>query len=155
MHQSREKRKEFKRKKPKLNPIGRKIARGGWISPLALSAGHRSSDPQVHRDGVRSSDRAFLNVGRHESFELLCWTAKQERETLQSSGMKIPSSLASTLSQLGVDASMWADLVWRGRKYFGRSSCVRNPTSMKEDAAKHGRPEHRGQAAAAACFAGG
>ena len=143
------------RKKQKRNPTGRKIRRDGWLSPLTLSAKHLSSDPQVHRDGVRSSDRGFLNIGWQEYVELLRWTAKQGRKTLQGVRAKVPSALASTLTKLGIDASMWADLVWKWQKYFGRASCVGSPEAMKEDAANHGKPYHRGQAAVAGCFAGG
>ena len=144
-----------KRGKQRRNPTVRKIRRDDWLSPLTLSKEDLSSDPQVHRGGVRSSDRGFLHIGSKEYFELLRWTAKQQSKTLQGIGAKAPSSLAPTLTKLGIDASMWADSVWKWQKYFGRTSCVGSPTSMKKDAAEHDKPYHRGQAAVAGCFAGG
>jgi hypothetical protein len=66
----------------------------------------------------------------------------------------VPRALAGTLATLGIDASMWRDLVWNWQRYFGKSSCAGRPESMQADAEQHGRRWHRGQRAAAACFAG-
>jgi hypothetical protein len=56
------------------------------------------------------------------------------------------------LASLGIDASMWRDMVWHFKKYFGRSACVGSPESMAADAARTGKRWHRGQRAARAFF---
>jgi hypothetical protein len=66
---------------------------------------------------------------------------------------KVPKGLAERLTAMGIEAGMWADLVWSWQKYFGKSSCVGWPESMKADAAAQGKPYHRGQGMAASCFA--
>jgi hypothetical protein len=80
---------------------------------------------------------------------LLRWTAKQ---SVDGAIGKVPASLAKTLTQLGIDASMWRDLVWHWQRYFGEASCAGRPDSMKNDAERTGRRWHRGQQAAAVCF---
>ncbi|EMI40511.1 hypothetical protein [Rhodopirellula sp. SWK7] len=47
---------------------------------------------------------------------------------------------------------MWRDLVWNWQKYFGKSSCVGSPDSMRHDAERCGKHHHQGQASASACF---
>jgi hypothetical protein len=48
---------------------------------------------------------------------------------------------------------MWRDLVWNWPRYFGQSSCVGRPEALRADAKRCGKHHHRGQAAAAVCFA--
>jgi len=58
------------------------------------------------------------------------------------------------LSSLGIDASMWQDLVWHFKKYFGRCSCVGSSVGMAADAERTGKRWHRGQKSAQAfCLA--
>lgn len=52
----------------------------------------------------------------------------------------------------GTDASMWRDMVWHFKKYFGRVSCVGSPASMAADAERTGKRWHRGQKAAKAFY---
>ena len=131
------------------NPTGREIRRDEWLAPLTLDERKHPGDPQAHADGLRSSDRGFLNISLREYLRLLRWTAKQSVDEMV---MKIPDSLARTLAELGIDASMWRDLVWHWQKYFGRSACVGRPDSMRVDAERTDHHWHRGQASAAACF---
>ncbi|MEM1228373.1 MAG: hypothetical protein AAGJ40_22000, partial [Planctomycetota bacterium] len=56
--------------------------------------------------------------------------------------------------ELGIDASMWRDLVWQWQMYFGKSACVGRPESMREHAAQSGRHHYRGQRSVRCCFAG-
>jgi REP element-mobilizing transposase RayT len=142
------------RKAKQRNPTGRRVRRDAWLSPLKLNPGKLSADAEVHGDGLRCSDRGFLKLDWTDYKRLLRWTAKQNADG-QSADETVatpPGSLASTLSQIGIEASMWRDLVWNWPKYFGRSSCVGSPESMKADAARTGRRFHRGQVAAAPCF---
>lgn len=137
------------RKSKRKNPTGRKIKRDGWLSPLTLSPDQLSSQAQVHAGGVRSSDKGFLNMAWKDYWRLLRWTAKQSVGGVTA---KVPRPLASVLTELGIDVSMWRDLVWNWQKYFGKTSCVGRPESIKQHAQQTGRHHHRGQASVAACF---
>ncbi len=132
------------------NPTGRQIRRDGWLSPLKLDQQILSLEPQVHADGLRASDKGFLQLDWKDYLSLLRWTAKQAADAVVS---KLPPELASLLTSLGIDASMWRDLVWNFNKYFGRGSCVGSPSAMAEDARRSGRNWHRGQKTARTFFA--
>lgn len=131
------------------NPTGRRIRRDGWLSPLKLNPSILSDEPQVHLKGLRSSDRGFLNLGWIAYKRLLDWTAAQTSSEISSD---IPSSIAKTLCELGIDASMWRDLVWNWQKYFGKTVCVGRPESIRAHAEKSNRHHYRGQANVKACF---
>ena len=137
------------RKRKKRNPTGKRIRRDDWLSPLTLGDKTLSAEPQAHSGGLRSSDKGFLNVSWEDYWELLKWTAKQ---TIAVVTPKVPAKLAKRLGELGIDASMWRDLVWEWERYFGKTACVGGPESMKEHAEATGRHHHRGQAAVNACF---
>ncbi|TWT94953.1 transposase [Neorhodopirellula pilleata] len=137
-------------KAKRRNPTGRRILRDAWLSPLTLKPNVLSADAEVHAEGVRSSDRGFLNLSWKDYWSLLCWTADQAIEVAEA---KVPEALAKRLSQLGIDVSMWRDLVWNWQPYFGKSVCVGRPESMKQHAEQTGRHHYRGQASGAACFA--
>jgi len=140
-----------KRKQKKRNPTGRRIQRDGWLAPLTLAPGVLSSDAQSHRDGLRASDKGFLHVSLREYLRLLRWTAKQSVDGMAA---KIPPSLAAIMVELGIDASMWRDLVWHWQKFFGKSTCVGRPEAMRSDAEQQGKQWHRGQRNASVCFSG-
>ncbi len=105
----------------------------------------------MHRSGLRASDKGFLSLGWHDYLALLRWTAKQR---VKESAESVPAKLQGTLQSLGIEASMWRDLVWNFKRYFGRSSCAGSPESMAADAARTGKHFHRGQRQASECFAG-
>ncbi|MEM9366900.1 MAG: hypothetical protein AAGD07_12975 [Planctomycetota bacterium] len=138
------------RKAERRSPTGRRIKRDEWLSPLTMQSNRLSADAQPHTEGVRSSDKGFLNIRWQDYWELLRWTAKQSVDAMSST---VPKRLARTLSEIGIDATMWRDLVWNWQKYFGKSVCVGRPESMKAHAASFGRHFHRGQASVASCFA--
>ncbi len=138
-----------KRKQKKRNPTGRRIYRDGWLAPLTLAPGVLSTDAQSHKDGLRASDKGFLHVSLREYLRLLRWTAKQSVDGITS---KVPASLAATLTQIGIEASMWRDLVWHWQRFFGKSTCVGRPESMRSDAGQRGREWHRRQRSASVCF---
>lgn len=137
------------RKAKRNNPTGRKIRRDDWLSPLTLSPDELSDQPQVHTEGLRSSDKGFLNLAWSDYWELLRWTATGP---IGDAAARLPKRLSGLLSHLGIDLSMWRDLVWNWQKYFGHSICVGRPESIKRHAAEGGRHHHRGQAKAAGCF---
>ena len=136
------------RRRKKRNPTGRRIKRDGWLSPLTLGSKTLSADPQAHRGGVRSSDKGFLNLAWEDYWELLKWTAKQAAGGTS----KLSKRLERCLIELGIDASMWRDLVWDWQRYFGQSACIGSPDALKEHASQAGLHHHRGQASLRACF---
>ncbi|MEZ6120627.1 MAG: hypothetical protein R3C28_29175 [Pirellulaceae bacterium] len=109
-----------------------------------------SQDAEVHQQGVRASDKGFLNVDLETYLELLKWTAKQR---VSESVKSVPQRLQALLSSLGIEANMWRDLVWNFKRYFGNSSCAGSPNSMAEHAESTGKRFHRGQRRAEPCFA--
>ena len=109
-----------------------------------------AQDPQPSSDKLRASDKGFLNMSCAEYIELLRWTAKQRiKEEVE----KIPERLSKILCGLRIDVSMFRDLVWNYKKYFGQSSCAGSPQSMSADAERNGKRWHRGQAQVRQCFA--
>ena len=80
---------------------------------------------------------------------LLRWTAEQ-KET--GSGREIPESLRAVVSRLGIDVSMWRELVWNFQGYFGKSCCAGTPDGMSAFAESTGRKWARGGRHAAECF---
>jgi hypothetical protein len=108
-----------------------------------------AKDAQPNATGLRASDKGFLNMRWREYLELLSWTARQRVKGFTEA---VPEGLQPVLSRLGIDASMWRDLVWDFKKYFGKSSCAGSPRSMSADAERHGKRWHRGQAQVRECF---
>ena len=134
-------------KKTKKKKEAKRVPCDGWLSPLSLSGDVPSSDPQVHRDGLRASDKGFLRMDWSSYKELLSWVAQNK----PSAGKAVlPKSLSDALVSCGVVPEMLSDLVWNFKKYFSR--CVGGSESMSGDAKRIGRRWHRGQRLAAACF---
>src|SRR6056297_2831787 len=140
-------RREHKTKR--RNPSGRKVRRDAWLSPLRMNPAKLSAEAEVHTDGLRSSDKGFLTIDWPDYKRLLRWLAKQ---SINGIAAKLPASLAQRVSVIGIDASMFGDLVWNWPKYFGQTSCVGRPAALKADATRTGHRFHRGQVAAAHCF---
>ncbi|TWU35904.1 transposase [Novipirellula artificiosorum] len=138
-----------KRKAKKQNPSGRRVRRDSWLAPLTMHPEKLSADAEVHKDGLRASDRGFLNLSMRDYLRLLRWTAQQRVDGIVA---KIPTSLGRTLSDVGIDASMWRDLVWHWQRYFGKSSCAGRPDTMRAEAERTGHRWYRGQQSASACF---
>lgn len=144
------------RKKAKKRK-GEKVARDAWLAPLSLNP--RQAGAAANKDGVRPSDKGFLNMSLEEYFELLEFTGRQGRsdkrgriEDNTEADVK-PSSNASTiLKRLGIADGMWCDLVWNFRKYFGKSRGAGSPDRMREDAVSHSLSFQPGQRLARECF---
>ncbi|OYW18505.1 MAG: hypothetical protein B7Z55_10490 [Planctomycetales bacterium 12-60-4] len=139
------------RQAKRRNPTGKRILRDSWLAPLTLSPKSLADDPQVHRGGVRASDKGFLNLPWRDYLALLRWTSLQR---LKEAVGEVPERLQGALSSLGIEASMWRDLVWNFKRYFGRASCAGSPESMAADASRTGKRFHRGQRQVSECFAG-
>ena len=138
------------RKLQQRNAGRRRIRRDDWLAPLTLKQGVLSLEPQVHREGLRASDKGFLQLAWGDYLSLLRWTAQQAADAVVT---KVPGELGSLLASLGIDAAMWRDLVWHFKKYFGRCACVGSASAMASDAKRTGKRWHRGQKVARACFA--
>jgi len=130
------------RKSKRRNPTGRRIACDAWLSPLTLDKQILSLDPQVHGDGLRASDRGFLQISPEDYLMLLGWTAKQGIDGVVS---QEPTKLATLLTAFGIDSTMWRGMVWHFKKYCGRCTCVGSSEAMAADALKSGKRWHRGQ----------
>ena len=138
-----------KRRKQRRSPTGRRVRRDGWLSELSLDPDKRSDDPQVHGEGLRVSDRGFLNLSWSDYKGLLRWLTRQSSEA----GGKLSTGLSKTLGAVGIESSMFRDLVYNWQRYFGRTVCAGRSESMRDHAAATGRNHHRGQRLAAQCFA--
>ncbi|MEO1616649.1 MAG: hypothetical protein AAFV88_12405 [Planctomycetota bacterium] len=66
----------------------------------------------------------------------------------------IPGRLAKRLGEIGIDASMWRDMVRDWQRYFGKTACIGSPEAMKEHASQTGLHHHRGHARLRECFTG-
>ena len=127
---------------------GPSILRDAWLSPLTINE-RANIGPLASTSGVRASDKGFLSLDLRDYLTLLDWTGRQ-RGTVQKAD--IPTDLDPILKRIGIDGRMWVDLVWRFKKYFGRSGAAGSPQSLKEAAAQNNRKFARGQRSSAACF---
>ena len=143
--------KRQQRQAKRRNSTGKQILRDSWLAPLTFSPKSLADDPQVHKGGVRASDKGFLNLPWRDYLALLKWTSVQR---LTEAVGEVPAKLQAALTSLGIEASMWRDLVWNFKRYFGRASCAGSPNSMAADASRHGKRFHRGQRQASECFLG-
>ncbi len=139
------------RQAKRRNRTGKRILRDSWLAPLTMSA-KLAQDPQVHKEGVRASDKGFLSLAWRDYLALLRWTSAQR---IKEAVNEVPANLQAALQSLGIEASMWRDLVWNFKRYFGRASCAGRPESMAADAERTGKRFHRGQRQASECFAAG
>jgi hypothetical protein len=136
----------------------RLVKRDSWLAPLTLGR-KLASDPEVSRSGLRASDKGFLSLPWHEYLTLLRWTSKEKPSV--DGGRKdrheesLPTSVSRVLQRLGISGSMWRDLVWNFKRYFGRSSCAGSPQAMSAAAAKNSKAWISGQRQVQACFASG
>jgi hypothetical protein len=80
---------------------------------------------------------------------LLTWTGSHR----PSGGKpKATPAVESILKRLGIEGSMWIDLVWRYKRYF-QGSAVGRPETMAQHAQQHQHRWRRGQGALRQIFA--
>jgi hypothetical protein len=142
--QLRKKRAAAKRKR------GPSILRDAWLSPLTLNERLKPGSQRSHTN-VRASDKGFLSMNLKEYLKLLDWTGRQRVGSLDKP--VIPKDLDPILKRVGIDGTMWCDLVWNFKKYFGRGNAAGSPKSLKESASSRHRKFAPGQNAALGCFA--
>ncbi len=127
---------------------GHSILRDAWLAPLTINE-RAKPGPQSSKTGVRASDKGFLSLELRDYLTLLDWTGRQ-RGSVQRA--EIPSDLETILKRIGIDGRMWVDLVWKFKKYFGRSGAAGSPQSLKAAAMLRNRSFARGQRSATECF---
>jgi hypothetical protein len=127
---------------------GARVLRDAWLAPLTLD--RKSHGPMASKDGLRASDKGFLDMSFDEYRRLLEWTGRQKRSDKRGS---IPEDYAPVLERVGIDAGMWCDLVWNFKKYFGKSRGAGSPDRMREMATSGGKKFQPGQKMARKCFA--
>ncbi len=138
-----------KRREQRQNPTKRRVRRDGWLARLTLNKDVLGGQPEVHTDGLRASDKGFLNLEWQDYWQLVCWTAAQ---TIGKATVELPAHLTKCLAKIGVDLSQWSDLMQNFRQYFGGANCIGTSASMAADAQRVGRRWHRGQRAVAGLF---
>ena len=119
-----------------------------WLSPLQINE-HDVVGPKPHHGGTRASDKGFLSMTLAEYSTLLDWTGREGR--LDKRG-KIPEDLQPILKRIGIEGSMWCDLVWDFSKYFGKCYAAGKPENLQKEAQKRNIAWSRGQRSCRACF---
>jgi len=127
---------------------GLRVLRDAWLAPLTLNE-RASGKPLPSNSGTRASDRGFLSLNLRDYLDLLDWTGKQRGAGKSGT---VPKELAPILQRIGIEGSMWCDLVWSFKKYFGRSSAAGSPQSLRSAAKQNGRHFTRGQRSVKGCF---
>jgi REP element-mobilizing transposase RayT len=136
-----------KRRKAAKARRGPRIARDGWLAPLELNP--RVTGPAVSKEGLRASDKGFLDMSLEDYLSLLYWTGSQGREDKKG---KITVDFAPILAKLGIAEGMWCDLVWNFKQYFGKSRGPGAPDRMREEAILGVRKFQPGQKKVRKCF---
>jgi REP element-mobilizing transposase RayT len=127
---------------------GPRVLRDAWLAPLTLDP--LSIDAMPHKEGLRASNKGFLEMTQQEYVDLLIWTGKQKNG--EKRGV-IPRDYVPTLSRLGVAPEKWCKLVWGFHTIFGRSRCAGSPAHMMEMAKEQGLSYQPGQKRARECYA--
>ena len=127
---------------PGLKPID------AWLAPLQINE-RDEVGPNPHVGGTRASDKGFLSMTLAEYSTLLDWTGREGRADKRG---KIPEDLQPILERIGIEGSMWCDLVWRFSKYFGKSHAAGKPANLKKEARTRNIAWSRGQRSCRACF---
>jgi REP element-mobilizing transposase RayT len=159
-----------RRAKARKARSGRSILRDAWLAPLALVEGDEKTErtllgprqggdrflpgggtlgTMVSSSGVRASDKGFLSMGLEDYLRLLKWTGANKPSI---GTPKVSPEVEPILKRLGIDGSMWLDLVWGFKKYF-TGSAAGSPESMQAHAVENHRRWRRGQRAVRKVFA--
>lgn len=137
------------KKAKRKNPAGKRILRDEWLAPVLMKHSVSPSSPECSDSGVRASDKGFLAMTLHDYVRLLRITASRGHET----PIEIPDDLRQLIAGLGIDLSLWRDLVWNFNRYFGNGCCAGSPDSMSNHADMTGRRWARGMRKVGECFA--
>ena len=110
--------------------------RDGWLAPVNLNE-RGSVGPKASKSGRRASDKGFLPISVEDYLELVDWTGRQISKGKRG---RIPEACGPILKRIGLDRSMWCDLVNDFGKLFRR--VAGNRTSLAKSAQSGGH-SHR------------
>jgi hypothetical protein len=91
----------------------------GWMIPLEINEGTDPVGPDLSPVARRASLKGFLSISLTQYLELLDWTGRQFRP--RSRGV-IPAHLAPILDRLGIESTMWCELVQKFGRLFKRAA---------------------------------
>ena len=139
-----------RRAKAKRARRGSSILRDAWLAPLTLDERGKTG-PQVSSTQVRASDKGFLSMSLKDYLALLKWTGSHRPSVGKP---EATPEVESILKRLGVEGSMWIDLVWKFKKYY-QGSAAGLPETLAQHAQEHQHRWRRGQRAVRGIFAAG
>ncbi len=127
------------------------VPRDAWLAPLTLDPNVNSLDPRHAPMDCEQQQRVLaIELGGVLAVIAMDSGAQEAGSWKQVSGTR---GVEVLVYGLGVEPSMWCDLVWNYKKYFGTSRCSGRPQAMMADARRINKAWSRGQRQAAACFA--
>jgi hypothetical protein len=108
--------------------------RSGWMSPIEIDERADPIGSEPSESGRRASEKGFLPISLCAYLELLDWTGRAIRSDKRGS---IPGHLASILTRLGLNTSLWCDVV----REFGRlfKQAVGTAASLDDEASRRGQ----------------
>jgi REP element-mobilizing transposase RayT len=121
---------------------GPSILRDAWLAPLTLDE-RAKPGAMASESHVRASDKGFLSMSLQDYLSLLKWTGANKPSLGEP---KATPEVEPILKRLGIDGSVWIDLVWKFKKYF-QGSVAGLPDAMAEHAKQHNHRWRRGQRA--------
>jgi hypothetical protein len=129
-----------RRAKARQQRRGKAILRDAWLAPLTLDE-RAQPEAMVSETRVRASDKGFLSMSLKDYLSLLKWTGENKPSIGKP---KACPEVEPILKKLGIDGSVWIDLVWSFKKYF-QGSVAGLPETMAEHAKQHNHRWRRGQ----------
>ncbi len=112
----------------------RRRRRSGWMSPTEISEKDDPIGPCPDGSGRRASVKGFLSVSLACYLELLDWMGR----VLHAGKVRvIPKHLAPILSRIGLDATVWYDVVLKFGRMFKRAAGA--PESLAQEAIRNGQ----------------
>jgi hypothetical protein len=89
---------------------------------------------------VRASDKGYLSMSLKDYLALLKWTGSHRPSLAKPEATPEVESISK---RLGIEESMWIDLVWRFKKVF-QGSVAGRPETLAQDAKEHQHRWRRG-----------
>jgi hypothetical protein len=104
------------------------------MSPIEIHEQNDAIGSDDSRGGRRASEKGFLSLSLCTYLELVDWTGRQIRRSKRGA---IPKHLAPILTRLGMDASVWCDVVAKFGRSFKRA--VGTADHLKAEATRRGQ----------------
>ena len=112
----------------------RRRQHSGWLSPIEIAERDDAIGCDTSRGGRRASEKGFLSISLCRYLELLDWTGRQIRRGKRGA---IPKHLAPILTRLGLEASVWCDVVAQFGRSFKRA--VGTAEHLQQEARRRGQ----------------